>query len=440
MTCLNYLYMDNYRGFERQICPIGTVNFLVGENSTGKSSLLAALSFLINFPSSSPSNDASRQLGSFQDCVSSASKDKKRFSIGWAQIKESDQKDGFFVLCGCYRIESSKGIPAVTSYAEKEQWAETTIALSGSRYRIDTPQNLFSTIEEAKQYAFSFLESCGKTDERHGFKRFQKAMPPKNAPLMLITMFVKILATGGKDDDGVFESSTTPFGIKKVKSFDPIRSAPQRFYDAESIRNHDKRLSSYLQLRKITEAKGAEAKNKLKKLEEFGFESGLFDSIKTKSIGSKSATAPFEVAIGYDGGPSTNIKNVGYGVSQVLPLLMDCIDPKEGICYSIQQPEVHLHPRAQAAFGDLIFDNMAERNGMCLIETHSDFLIDHFRISKRRAKASSKSSFLLFFERGNKHNRVTPMEIDDRGLYPENQPEAFRKFFIDEAIMGLELS
>ena len=32
------------------------------------------------------------------------------------------------------------------------------------------------------------------------------------------------------------------------------------------------------------------------------------------------------------------------------------------------------------------------------------------------------------------------MEIDDRGLYPENQPEAFRKFFIDEAIMGLELS
>ena len=171
---------------------------------------------------------------------------------------------------------------------------------------------------------------------------------------MLITMFVKILATGGKDDDGVFESSTTPFGIKKVKSFDPIRSAPQRFYDAESIRNHDKRLSSYLQLRKITEAKGAEAKNKLKKLEEFGFESGLFDSIKTKSIGSKSATAPFEVAIGYDGGPSTNIKNVGYGVSQVLPLLMDCIDPKEGICYSIQQPEVHLHPRAQAAFGDLI--------------------------------------------------------------------------------------
>lgn len=440
MTCFNYLYMDNYRGFEHQICPIGTVNFLVGENSTGKSSLLTALSFLIDFPSSNAANDASRHLGSFQDSVSSASKDKKRFSIGWTQIKKMNQSDGFLVFCGCYRIESDKGIPAVTVYAEKERGAETTIVLSGAKYRIDTPRNLFSTVEEAKQYAFSFLEKCGKADEKQGFKKFPKRMSPKDTSLTLTTMLAKFLATNGKDDDGIFESSSAPLGIKRIKSFDPIRSAPQRFYDAESIRNHDERLSSYLQLRKITEAKGVEAKNKLKELEKFGSSSGLFDSIKTKSIGSKSATSPFEVTIGYDNASSTNIKNVGYGVSQVLPLLMDCINPKENVCYSIQQPEVHLHPRAQAAFGDLIFDNMAERDGVCLIETHSDFLIDHFRISKRKSEENRNESFLLFFERTNGHNKITPMRIDDQGLYPQNQPAAFRNFFIDEAIMGLELS
>lgn len=90
MTCFNYLYMDNYRGFEHQICPIGTVNFLVGENSTGKSSLLTALSFLIDFPSSNAANDASRHLGSFQDSVSSASKEKKAIQ----HRMDADKKDG----------------------------------------------------------------------------------------------------------------------------------------------------------------------------------------------------------------------------------------------------------------------------------------------------------------------------------------------------------
>lgn len=443
MTALNFIYMDNYRGFKHQLCPIATVNFLVGENSTGKSSLLSAFSFLVDFPSSmSAANDASRQLGSFQDNVSSASEDAKQFKIGWAQIQKSVQDDGYFVLCGCYKMQNKKGIPSVAAYAEKDQNIEIAVAIPGAKYRVDTSLNSFSSISEAKSCIFSFFESCGGAEEKRGFKKFPSStkISPAKAPLQLTLMFIRFLAADGKDDDGILAPSGTPFGVRKVKSFSPIRSAPQKYYDVESIRNRDESLSSYLELRKLTETKKSSAKAQLRKLEEFGSKSGLFDSIKTKTIGSRSATSPFEVSIGYDNASLANIKNVGYGVSQVLPLLMDCINPKDGVGYLIQQPEVHLHPRAQAAFGDLIFDSMSTRDGICMIETHSDFLIDHFRLSKKRSSKSEGDCCLLFFERNNGFNEIAPMVINDQGLYPDDQPEGFRDFFIDEAIMGLELS
>jgi AAA domain, putative AbiEii toxin, Type IV TA system len=114
---------------------------------------------------------------------------------------------------------------------------------------------------------------------------------------------------------------------------------------------------------------------------------------------------------------------VGYGVSQALPVV-ELLERPPGAWFAIQQPEVHLHPRAEAAVGDMFFRMAATENKRLLVETHSDFTIDRFRMNYRKAKGRKPESQILFFERRDKHNTVTSVPIDGSGELPEDQPLA----------------
>jgi predicted ATPase len=121
-------------------------------------------------------------------------------------------------------------------------------------------------------------------------------------------------------------------------------------------------------------------------------------------------------------------------VSQALPVLVELLDRKHGSWFAIQQPEVHLHPRAQAALGDVFFEMATSEHKRLLVETHSDFTIDRFRINYRKSKDRKPESQILFFERRDKHNTVTALPIDDTGELPEDQPSSYRDFFVGEEL------
>lgn len=98
--------------------------------------------------------------------------------------------------------------------------------------------------------------------------------------------------------------------------------------------------------------------------------------------------SPFQVQIRKYGrkrtlkGPGRNLVDVGYGVSQALPILTELlrIDPPEMCLF--QQPEVHLHPSAQAALGSL-FCSIAASSMQLIVETNSDHLLDRIRMDVR---------------------------------------------------------
>jgi predicted ATPase len=131
-----------------------------------------------------------------------------------------------------------------------------------------------------------------------------------------------------------------------------------------------------------------------------------------------------------------NISNVGYGVSQALPVVVELFYRPEETYFAIQQPEVHLHPKAQAAIGELIFHLSNLENKKFIIETHSDFTVDRFRVCVRDSDGKS-SSQILYFERCNGFNIATPIEIDHEGNLSPDQPEGFRNFFLSEELRVL---
>jgi predicted ATPase len=171
-------------------------------------------------------------------------------------------------------------------------------------------------------------------------------------------------------------------------------------------------------------------------IENFGKKSGLFDKIEIKNF-SKDLSSPFILNI-YLNGLSLKITNVGYGVGQVLPLLTEILVSYKGTWFSIQQPEVHLHPRAQAALGEFLYNSATIDEKYFLIETHSDFLIDRFRLAIKNGR-KHKLSQVLFFERKKNGNTVKSIEINENGQYSDQQPKAFRDFFINEEMNLLSL-
>ena len=131
---------------------------------------------------------------------------------------------------------------------------------------------------------------------------------------------------------------------------------------------------------------------------------------------------------------------VGYGVSQSLPVIVELFMRSSGQWFAIQQPEVHLHPKAQAALGDLFFRSAVSDNKKFLIETHSDYTIDRFRINyrKKNKKVLPKSQ-IIFFERDKDVNKAYRIQIDEKGELPVDQPAGYRKFFIKEEMKILDL-
>lgn len=92
-------------------------------------------------------------------------------------------------------------------------------------------------------------------------------------------------------------------------------------------------------------------------------------------------------------------QNVGFGISYILPRLMTLLAARSGNIIIIENPEAHLHPRAQAEIGKLIAETVA-RGVQVFVETHSDHVINGIRVAVKKRIVKSEDVNIAFFERG----------------------------------------
>ena len=138
-------------------------------------------------------------------------------------------------------------------------------------------------------------------------------------------------------------------------------------------------------------------------------------------------------------GPGRNLIDVGYGVSQVLPVVTELLREDAPSLFLLQQPEVHLHPSAQAALGSL-FCQVARQYRQLVVETHSDHLMDRVRIEVRDGTSGLKPEdvSILFFEREGLDVRIHSLRIDKEGNILD-APDSYRRFFLEETQRSLGL-
>ncbi len=102
------------------------------------------------------------------------------------------------------------------------------------------------------------------------------------------------------------------------------------------------------------------------------------------------AASIFELAISGAGAARTaNFADVGFGISQIIPVLVQGLLVRRGDYFIVQQPELHLHPDAQAALADY-FIYLASHGVRVFVETHSEYLL--LRLRRRLAEGVRPSS------------------------------------------------
>ena len=116
------------------------------------------------------------------------------------------------------------------------------------------------------------------------------------------------------------------------------------------------------------------------------------------SIRALGNSARHELLVETDG-QASNLKDVGVGVSQVLPVIVAALFAQPGHIVIVEEPESHLHPLAQSKLAELLAKVSKERNVQFIVETHSEHLFRRMQTLIAKQQVRPKETAMYFVER-----------------------------------------
>lgn len=127
-----------------------------------------------------------------------------------------------------------------------------------------------------------------------------------------------------------------------------------------------------------------------------------------------------------EGGPYHDLTHVGVGVSQVLPILVMALLADRDTTLIFEQPELHLHPKVQTRLGDF-FLSIVLMGRQCLIETHSEYLINRLRYraaAEQKTNRVTESLKMYFVEKKDGASNFREVKVNEYGAILD-WPEGF---------------
>ncbi len=406
---------------------LAPLTIVVGENSTGKTSFLALVRALWEVAHNDQVPDFKEEpydLGSFSEIVHRRGGSAAKIEQFEAQLQTRDADDsdsastsfgviferkGTAPFPAVRRISNDKG--SISAKQENGTLRVHTEVKNGSSWSADV-QVRFPRTEVMPLVPLHFALVMGRDIHK------KSERPPQDIEEFMFDL----LHLGPRFQLSPFASA-------------PVRSKPHRTYDPSRPARDPEGDYIPMYLADLARQHPSAWRALQKKLVDFGTAAGLFNEIEIKSLG-KHEGRPFQIEVRKRGkrlsGPWRNLVDVGYGVSQVLPLVTELMRPDAHSVILLQQPEVHLHPSAQAALGSLFCHLSTDRQ--LIVETHSDFLVNRIRMDIRdeRSPLSPDDVSILYFERNEIDVQIHSIRLDRQGNII-NAPPSYGGFFMEES-------
>lgn len=438
---MDSITLKNFRCFrEEQTVPLAPLTLLVGENSTGKTSFMAMIRALTDMAYRCHFYDFKEypyDLGSFDEIAHDRGARGGRADTFEAGFEVASEQYGFKVVFG--KIGTAP-VPSSWRHTHEKVWIEQrfeggpqpVIRLGTARGSWQQkPPRVIGDLSGDRRLRVLYPVPLPKPSKNS--KTEKNYIPLSGSPAFTSEDWNSVESLNVR-------TYTVQFARERPSASAPVRSKPFRTYDpAPMIQDFKgKEVPMYLAEQSFRDK---EAWKILKgQLDQFGKDAGLFDEISIKQSGKRDSD-PFQVQVRKFGdrlkGPLRNLMDVGYGVSQVLPVIVELLRPNAPRMFLLQQPEVHLHPSAQAALGSL-FCRTAAQGRQLIVETHSDYLMDRVRMEVRDGGSGLKPEdvSLLYFERGELDVRIHSLRFDEQGNVL-GAPPSYRRFFMEETERSL---
>lgn len=240
------------------------------------------------------------------------------------------------------------------------------------------------------------------------------------------------------------------FCRRSVKYLGPLRDEPKPIYpligssDPSDIGLKGENTASVFDIHKETlityikpiyfESEGQKIEVTQDSLQNAVFEWLNYMGVAKSVVTSDKGKLGHEMKITTQGSESEHeLTHVGVGVSQVLPILVLSLLAEEDSCLIFEQPELHLHPKVQTRLADF-FSSMLFLKKQCIVETHSEYLINRLRYLiavSDKDELSSKIN-IYFVEKDNDKsiynkvliNRYGTITNWPKGFFDENERNA----------------
>lgn len=412
---LTEIHLKNFKAWrDTKPVRVAPVTMLLGTNSSGKSSLIQSL-LLLKQTALSPDRSIHLNLGGdevndlfnfgdFDNVLSAGVEgDARRFELAFAFSRPDSERvrQGGF---SCSYGKTSSGAVAVQ---------DLKLSTEGFQLRV---------IRRDKG-AFSLMvneEPQPRGKGRDYAPERSIALPPQ-----------AIVALGNEGSLVQDLSLAIRRELEDLRYLGPLRRKPERDYvwnktspgdiGSEGAKTMDALLASAL-LRDANQAKVLEGVSAwLKRMK-------VADRIEARQVG---RSTRYELVVSRDG-VHANIRDVGIGISQVLPVLTLAHFAPAGSTIVLEEPEIHLHPLAQAVLAELFVETSRKRKVQFIVETHSEHLFRRMQTLIAQQKTTAEECAMYFVERGQKQARLRPLQVDDFGAVA-NWPEHFFGDSVGEA-------
>ncbi|MBI5313196.1 MAG: DUF3696 domain-containing protein [Methylocystis sp.] len=431
---LTNVKFTNFKSWASLEMPCGKITGIFGTNSSGKTSFIQ---FLLLLKQTKDATDRATalelngdlvQLGTITDAIHRHSQSR---TIEWVisfdldvplALKDASKKRSAEIANGT-RLNLSASV-VVDKQAPRS--LSLTYELGGMQFSLSAKKDaalkfdLCARNSGKNAQAFNFIRAQGRAWQLPGpIKSY--AFPDQARTYYQNAGFLA-------DLEAAYESQ-----LDRLYYLGPLREFPQRDYLWARSRPTDvgargeKAIDAILAETSAGEQRNLKARARLMPFQEMVAhwlrEMGLIESFRVEEI--KEGSNRWQAIVQTRKGASeVLLTDVGFGISQVLPVITLLQYVPEGSTVILEQPEIHLHPLAQAALADVIIQAATHRRVQVILESHSEHLL--LRLQRRIAEQTIPSDDvkLYFCDAPKGESVLTPLEVDMLGNI-RNWPEKF---------------
>lgn len=413
---------------------LSNLNVLVGPNNSGKSSVLYAIMLIkmtledrdekLPLITYRPELD----LGSYLDLIRDQETRRKLF----LQLRFDEQAAEPFKVYGPEfggRQSSSYGVINVELRFDQASNEIEVVSFSGS----DLLNNNILNVKKTAQSKWRITGPPRKLIKHMtlGFSHFIPTIipfgpRPKDKSVTAAIFEWNMMST--------IRARIIENSFENVKYIAPIRERIPRHAKVGTMAYSELGPSGQNLMRVLSSSKLVGTKNRTAKAELNYWLDKRFKLLKNVDILDIDPEKTIKSIIADDpsGGKRINLASMGCGISQLVPIVVQTVLLPENGCLLVEQPEIHLHPSAQADLADLFIQNI-KRNRQFIVETHSEHFVLRLRRRIAERKVKPEKVGIFFVEKQGGVTKIRRLSLKPNGHF-EEWPAGFFEEGFEEAL------